>query len=152
MKERLTNLFSHKKRSRLLLCAALAALLLLGGLTACEGQPALSDQEAMEIFVSMMLENRDFIRHLLHFQHREQIERIIVDGVRSYLWKAYQLRSPRHTISHTDLELMLDFGAYGLSGLMLQVGQQEQVDEKRLADQLCRLLTGRLFTALPGKA
>ena len=111
-----------------------------------------SDQEAMEIFVSMMLENRDFIRHLLHSQHREQIERIIVDGVRSYLWKAYQLRSPRHTISHTDLELMLDFGAYGLSGLMLQVGQQEQVDEKRLAGQLCRLLTGRLFTALPGKA
>ena len=114
-----------------------------------------SDQEAMEIFVSMMLENRDFIRHLLHSQHREQIERIIVDGVRSYLWKAYQLRSPRHTISHTDLftilALLLGL-AYGLSGLMLQVGQQEQVDEKRLADQLCRLLTGRLFTALPGKA
>ena len=108
-----------------------------------------SDQEAMEIFVSMMMENRRFIRHLLHSQHREQIEGILVDGVRRYLQRAYQLRAPHHTLSHADLKLMLDFGAYGLAGLMLQMGQQEQVDEKILAGQLCRLLTGRLFSPPP---
>ena len=107
---------------------------------------ASSDREAMGIFVSMMVENRGFLRRLLNSQHREQNERIIVEGLRTYLQKAYQLRAPRHTIDHTDLGLLLDFCAYGLAGILFQVGQQEQVDEKLLTDQLYRMLTGRFFT------
>ena len=48
MKDRLTNLFVKKKRGRLLACAALAVLALVGGLVACEGRPAMTDQEAVE--------------------------------------------------------------------------------------------------------
>lgn len=48
MKDRLTNLFVKKKRGRLLACAALAVLALVGGLVACEGRPAMTDQEAAE--------------------------------------------------------------------------------------------------------
>lgn len=113
---------------------------------------ASSDREAMGIFVSMMVENRGFLRRLLNSQHREQIERIIVEGLRTYLQKAYQLRAPRHTIDHADLGLLLDFCAYGLAGILFQVGQQEQVDEKQLADQLYRMLTGRFFVPLPERA
>ena len=108
-----------------------------------------SDREAMGSFVSMMVENRGFIRRLLNSQHREQTERIIVEGLRSYLQKAYLLRAPRHTIDRTDLELLLDFCAYGLAGLMFQVGQLEQVDEKRLTEQLYRILAGRFFAPRP---
>lgn len=110
-----------------------------------------SDREAMGIFVSMMVENRGFLRRLLNSQHREQIERIIVEGLRAYLQKAYQLRVPRHTIDYNDLGLLLDFCAYGLAGILFQVGQKEQVDETELADQLYRVLTGRLFPAAPEK-
>ena len=110
---------------------------------------ASSDREAMGSFVSMMVENRGFIRRLLNSQHREQTERIIVEGLRSYLQKAYLLRAPRHTIDRTDLELLLDFCAYGLAGLMFQAGQQEQVDEKRLTEQLYRMLAGRFFAPRP---
>ena len=48
MKDRLTNLFVKKKRGRLLACAALAVLALVGWLVACEGRPAMTDQEAAE--------------------------------------------------------------------------------------------------------
>lgn len=110
---------------------------------------ASSDREAMGILVSMIMENRGIIRRLLNSQHRQQIEGIIVEGLRTYLQKAYQLRAPRHTIAPADQKLLLDFCAYGLAGLMFQVGQQEQVDEKKLTDQLYRMLTGRLFAPFP---
>lgn len=48
MKDRLTNLFVKKKRGRLLACTALAVLILVGGLVACEGRPAMTDMEALE--------------------------------------------------------------------------------------------------------
>lgn len=48
MKDRLTNLFVKKKRGRLLACAALTVLALVGGLVACEGRPAMTDMEALE--------------------------------------------------------------------------------------------------------
>ena len=48
MRDRLANLFVKKKRGRLLACAALAVLALVGGLAACEGRPAMTDQEAVE--------------------------------------------------------------------------------------------------------
>ena len=48
MKDRLTNLFVKKKRGRLLACTAVAVLILVGGLVACEGRPAMTDQEAAE--------------------------------------------------------------------------------------------------------
>ena len=48
MKDRLTNLFVKKKRGRLLACTAVAVLILVGGLVACEGRPAMTDMEALE--------------------------------------------------------------------------------------------------------
>lgn len=48
MRDRLTNLFVKKKRGRLLACTAVAVLILVGGLVACEGRPAMTDQEALE--------------------------------------------------------------------------------------------------------
>lgn len=48
MKDRLTNLFVKKKRGRLLACAAVTVLILVGGLVTCEGRPAMTDMEALE--------------------------------------------------------------------------------------------------------
>lgn len=48
MKDRLTNLFVKKKRGRLLACTAVAVLILVGGLVACEGRPAMTDWEAVD--------------------------------------------------------------------------------------------------------
>lgn len=48
MRDRLTNLFVKKKRGRLLACSALAVLILVGGLVACEGRPAMTDWEAVD--------------------------------------------------------------------------------------------------------
>lgn len=48
MRDRLANLFVKKKRGRLLACTAVAVLILVGGLVACEGRPAMTDLEALE--------------------------------------------------------------------------------------------------------
>lgn len=47
MKERLENLFQKKRNSAALVCAALAAALLLGSLVACEGAPQDNQQEEL---------------------------------------------------------------------------------------------------------
>ena len=48
MRDRLANLFVKKKRGRLLACTAVAVLILVGGLVACEGRPAMTDWEAVD--------------------------------------------------------------------------------------------------------
>ena len=137
MKERLTNLFSHKKRSRLLLCAALAALLLLGGLTACEGQPALSDQEALDTLnesIQMEPDNqaltlsftlpegeRDWDLQLIQEGRSEEVREISeIQAFNATQWvpgKSYSFRLPWDALLdiQTNLDVSLNGGRDGFS-------------------------------------
>lgn len=102
-------------------------------------------RQAMELFLSMAVEKRSWIQHLLHSQHREQIERVIVEGFQTYLREMLRFREPQLAVSPADLEVALAFCSFGMAGLLFQASQREQVEEKTLADQLYRLLTGRIF-------
>ena len=105
-----------------------------------------SARQALELFISMTVEKRSWIQHLLHSQHREQIEQMIVEGIQTYLREMLRFREPQLSVSQADLEVALAFCSCGMAGLMFQASQREQVDEKVLADQLYRLLTGRIFS------
>ena len=71
MKDRLTNLFVKKKRGRLLACSALAVLILVGGLVACEGQPVMTDMEAMEALEASLSYDGERVRFTIPEGDRE---------------------------------------------------------------------------------
>lgn len=97
-------------------------------------------EEALAVLISSAVENRTLILKLLDSQRREQIEKLVVQAARAYLQEL--LRSGPHKIplDYADTEVALDFWAFGISGILFKYCQQEQIDVKSLADQICRLL------------
>lgn len=90
------------------------------------------------------MENRTLIRRLLASQKREQIEKVFVQAVRTYLQNLIRNKANGLALYYSDMELALDFWAFGISGLLFKYCEQEQVDVKSMAQQICRLLPEKI--------
>lgn len=101
-------------------------------------------REAIGVFVKATMENYSMIKKLLDSQRREQVERMFLQALRTYLRKLIEARGPLLELSYSDLDLMLDFWACGLTGVLFKLGSQRQPDTEKLADQLCRILSKRI--------
>ena len=86
------------------------------------------------------MENRTLIRRLLDSQRREQIEKLFVQATRTYLQALIRNRTRRLPVRYEDMEVALDFWAFGISGLLLKCCVDEPVDADKLAAQICRML------------
>ena len=106
-------------------------------------------REAIGVFVEAVLEHYGMIRKMLNSQHREQLENMFVQALRAYLGKLIETKRPLLELNYSDMELLLDFWACGLTGVLFRMSSQKYPDAKRLADQLCRILTWRI-PDLPG--
>ena len=49
-------------------------------------------------------------------------------------------RGPAVSLSYADLEIALDFFAFGITGTILRNLAQERTDTRKLAEQICRIL------------
>lgn len=107
---------------------------------------ASTPREAMEIFVSSSLKNRAMLFRLLDSNRREQVEVLIVKAIRSYLEEMIRNRAPQMTLNYQDLEALLDFYSFGVTGLLLKSCAQKLPDEALLADQMYRLLAGQMLS------
>ena len=108
-----------------------------------------SDKEALALFLDLAEENQSWIRHLLLSQRRVQVERIVVDVLRSYLKEMFQMKQAELSISQADLETALDFFACGTAGLLLMLHERKKVERRVLVDQIYRLLTGGIVHIVP---
>ena len=101
-------------------------------------------EEALGVFISSILENRALIRKLLDSQRRGELERVFITTARSFLEEMLKAKGPALPISYADLEVALDFWAFGITGTILKSFDQKQPDARKLAEQLCLLLSGRI--------
>ena len=103
------------------------------------------DAEAVfQDFIAAADEASAMLRKLLNSQKREQVERLMVRSVRTYLQEMIRRRGPITDIPYEDAETALSFCTYGIVGLLLEYCEKKDVDRAQLARQMYRLLTGRV--------
>ncbi len=128
MKDRLTNLFVKKKRGRLLACTAVAVLILVGGLVACEGRPAMTDMEAVnallesvsydgqELSFTIPKGERDWNLFLTQNEDDRTIAAYVIQGFNDTVWKpgeAYSFQLPVEHFLRDGLTLNVSLGKDG---------------------------------------
>ena len=103
------------------------------------------DAEAVfQDFITASDEASVMLRKLLNSQKREQVERLMVRAVRTYLQEMIRRKGPITDIPYEDAETALSFCTYGIVGLLLEYCEKKEVDRAQLARQMYRLLTGRM--------
>ena len=100
-------------------------------------------QEAIYIFIHKMIENQFLIRKLYTSDHRERLEKIMIQTIRDYIQSLIQHKVKGSRLSHQDLDFLLDFYSLGLTEYMM-LHINEDIDEKYLSEQLFRLMDGQL--------
>ncbi len=110
---------------------------------------AKTPQDAFYVLISSVAENRALIRKLLDSQRREQIEKLFVHAARTYLEQLIRSKAQAAPLNYSDMEVALDFWAFGITGLLFKSCECHEMDAKRLAGQICQLLPERPD---PGKA
>ena len=95
-------------------------------------------------FIAASDEASVMLRKLLNSQKREQVERLMVRAVRTYLQEMIRRKGPITDIPYEDAETALSFCTYGIVGLLLEYCEKKEVDRAQLARQMYRLLTGRM--------
>lgn len=109
-------------------------------------------REAIGIFVGQTLRRREAVQMLLNSQRRAEFERMLLDGMRTFLRELFRRKNPNPQLPVADVEMMLDFYVCGIAGLlMLHCGRQD-VSEEVLVDQIYRLLSGEMQRCLVGEA
>lgn len=100
-------------------------------------------EEALNIFISSVLENRSLIRKLLNSQRRADIERLFYLTARSFFEEILKAKNPDISINYSDLEVALDFWSFGVTGIILLNLDKKQIDTAKLAQQICRFVRNR---------
>ena len=67
----------------------------------------------------------------------------------TYLGKIFQDRAPFLALTPTDADTILRFSSWGVVGMMLTDLNRKQPNPDALAQQMYRLLTGRLAVYIP---
>ena len=100
-------------------------------------------EEAISVLISSAVDNRLLVHRLLDSQKRDQIERLFVQAARGYLEELIHSKARKPSINYSDMDVALDFWAFGISGLLFKYCSNESVDADGLAAQICRLLPGK---------
>lgn len=101
-----------------------------------------SREQVIELFLSEAVKARGLLRKLLASQLREQTERLIVELVRSYFREMVERRELLQDVSRSDAQVALDFYTFATVGMMLEYCSRPNLDVKRLAGQITRLMSG----------
>ena len=101
-----------------------------------------SREQVIELFLSEAVKARGLLRKLLASQLREQTERLIVESVRSYFREMVERRELLQDVSLSDAQVALDFYTFATVRMMLEYCSRPNLDVKRLAGQITRLMSG----------
>lgn len=101
-------------------------------------------EDALCIFIAASREGDPLIRQLFRSQKREQVERMMVHAVETYLKTLIQEKAPGLPLRYADMETALHYWSYGITGVLMESREKKSADDRKLARQLYLLLTGKL--------
>lgn len=101
-------------------------------------------EDALCYFIEASAEADKLLQKLLHSQRREQVEKILVNAVRSYLQEMFARQEPKPNLPVADAKVMMDFCTYGIVGLMLENCGKKSLDKEKLARQMQRMISERV--------
>ena len=101
-------------------------------------------EQSLRGFLETSEESAELLQKLLHSQKREQVERLLVRSVRTYLKEVIERRGPVPGLSYEDMDTALSFCTYGVVGLLLESCEKKSADRARRARQMHHLLAGRI--------
>lgn len=104
---------------------------------------AKNPEEALGVLISSAVENRTLIIKILDSQKREQLEKLFVRAVRTYLQELIRNKPHKVSMDYADTEVALDFWAFGITGLLFKYCAQNRINVESLANQICRLIPER---------
>lgn len=107
-------------------------------------------EETLYVFVSTVIDHtQGLLPKLLDSRHRAQLESLLLQAVRTYLWEILKRRYPDLQITYSDLQVAIDFYSYGMAGLLLEYGAKEKQDAEQLTAQIHRILDGGILRNVP---
>ncbi len=98
--------------------------------------------DSIEQFISMAVNNYEMIKKLLASQRYEQFQKILTEGIRTYLLELTQHKQPDLAMSRSVTEDVSLFYACGIAGLLLTHAGDKNLDTHKLSELIYRLLSG----------
>lgn len=98
-----------------------------------------NEEQAICYLVSGIAENSDLLWKLLNSQKRESVEQIVLDCVSTYLRETLLKQDPQIALRATDAQMLLRFGTYGITGLLLEDCSKHHMDTEKLSAQIVQL-------------
>lgn len=103
-------------------------------------------EESIQAFIQVSMEYENFIIKLLSSdQHHLLLEQIFVDAMRSSIRQMLCSRKPDYSISHQDLEIAVNFCAYGVAGVLFENCKGPRMSAEQLSQKLHLLLSGQIL-------
>ena len=99
-----------------------------------------SPEEAFVYLLDSSVKNHELILKLMNSQKREQIEKLFVHATKTYLQALIENKVHDLSLNYSDVEVALNFYAFGISGLLLMYCQHDDIDTKKLAKQISQFL------------
>lgn len=104
--------------------------------------------KAIEVFVSSTAENYGLICKLMESRKRAQMENMLLKASRKYFEQLLLARCPEPLLPYSDWEVLLDFWACGVTGLLFKYCGRKQPDIKMLSEQIYRLLSEQMLGSI----
>lgn len=101
-----------------------------------------NQKEAVEIFWDFSQQNRTFIHKLLASKYHDILTPMLIKSLKKYLQEFFRLRLNDSSISYGEINMTLNFCAYGLLGILLEDSYSEKQENKKSAvEQICSVLS-----------
>lgn len=101
-------------------------------------------EEEIKRILLLAVETRELIHNLLSSARRESTEQIFIHVVRNCIRSSLDKKEFCVDLSIGDLEMVLNFHAYAMVGVILEYCMKPDIDVDRIAGQICRLLKGEM--------
>ena len=101
-------------------------------------------EEAIAEILNLARDKHDIIEKLHNSQKREFIVKLVLDGTRKYLRTLFKYKAADSIMRFSEIEVKIDFCAYGITGLLVERCRTTQFDVDKLAGQIVEIIKSQI--------